>query len=76
MKIRAFHIAMKSTVPLTTDAFGSFDRESAVFRSNRWLKKFRNSVKVFMIFQIKIPRHGHPELFMISAFLQEFFSTL
>ena len=34
MKNRAFHVAMKSTVPLTTDAFGSFDRESAVLRSN------------------------------------------
>ena len=67
MASRGFHVAKKSTVPLTTDTFGSFDRDSAVFKSNWQLKHLRKSVKVSMIFQIKIPRHGYPELFTTSV---------
>ena len=79
--IRAFHIAMKSLVPLTTNRFGLSDRRSAVLKLIGWFKNLRRSVKVFMIFQIKFPRHGDPELFTTSVFrwlvffCQECFST-
>ena len=66
--IRAFHIAMKSLVPLTTNRFGLSDRRSAVLKLIGWFKNLRRSVKVFMIFQIKFPRHGDPELFTTSVF--------